>query len=219
MAVVRFSSELTQQITDNASDMFKAQQEAALKSEITDDMGIQLYNWLIDSDARAMMDALPRGFMRTIDHINISHFGNVSVDMNFPLPHPKPWPYAVQGMSKILRAGFHPNEHLNTRGPDVDDVVGNKLLSAFHRRREKMESVRLRKDKFVSDVCKICSAYTTLAPALKAFPALWDLLPQHAKNRHLEVVERKTASSAAALPSDVNLSEVAAVVIATKMLK
>jgi hypothetical protein len=219
MAVVRFSAELIQQITDNASGMFKAQQEAALRSEITDDMGIQLYDWLIDSDTRAMMDALPAGFMRVIDHINISHFSNVSVEMNFPLPYRKPWPYTTQGLPNVLRAGYQPNEHLTTREPNADDVVGIKLFSAFYRRRENIERVRLRKDKFVRDVIKICSAYTTLAPALKAFPALWDLLPQHAKNRHLEVVERKTATSATALPSDVNLSEVAAVVIATKMLK
>jgi hypothetical protein len=219
MAVVRFSAELIQQITDNASDMFKAQQKTALESGITDDMGIQLYDWLIDSDARAKMDALPAGFMRTIDHINISHFSNVSVDATFTLPHPKPWPYTTQGLPNVLRAGYQPNEHLTTRAPSEGDLVGAQLLTMFHFRRENIERVRLRKDKFVSDVSKICSAYTTLAPALKAFPALWDLLPQHAKNRHLEVVERKTATSATALPSDVNLSEVAAVVIATKMLK
>jgi hypothetical protein len=32
--------------------------------------------------------------------------------------------------------------------------------------------------------------YSTLAPAIKAWPALWDLVPDEAKERHKKVVER-----------------------------
>ena len=35
------------------------------------------------------------------------------------------------------------------------------------------------------------TTYSTLAPALKAWPALWDLLDEDTKERHKKIVERK----------------------------
>ena len=39
-------------------------------------------------------------------------------------------------------------------------------------------------------VKKIIGMHTTLGPALKAWPPLWDLVPEGTKNRHRKVVER-----------------------------
>jgi hypothetical protein len=39
-------------------------------------------------------------------------------------------------------------------------------------------------------VKKVCGAYTTLAPALKAWPPLWELIPENYKNKHREIKER-----------------------------
>jgi hypothetical protein len=39
-------------------------------------------------------------------------------------------------------------------------------------------------------VKKVTEAYSTLAPALKAWPPLWDLIPEDVKNTHRKIVER-----------------------------
>ena len=39
-------------------------------------------------------------------------------------------------------------------------------------------------------VSKVCDAYSTLAPALKAWPPLWDLIPEDVKDKHREIKER-----------------------------
>jgi hypothetical protein len=51
------------------------------------------------------------------------------------------------------------------------------------------------------EVAKIAAAdtlnsFSTLAPALKVWPALWDLLPEETKNKHREVVTRAPKTAA-----------------------
>ena len=44
---------------------------------------------------------------------------------------------------------------------------------------------------FLEGVTKVITTYSTLAPALKAWPPLWDLVPESAKVRHRTIVDRK----------------------------
>jgi hypothetical protein len=53
--------------------------------------------------------------------------------------------------------------------------------------------VEAKQEKFLEGINKLMETYSTLAPALKAFPALWDLVPDEAKERHKKIVERKKA--------------------------
>ena len=56
------------------------------------------------------------------------------------------------------------------------------------------EGVRVatqRQEEFVAMVSKVCHAYTTLAPALKAWPPLWELIPEHVKAKHREITVRE----------------------------
>jgi hypothetical protein len=47
-----------------------------------------------------------------------------------------------------------------------------------------------RREEFVDAVKSICNTYSTLAPALKAWPPLWDLVPEDVKDKHREIKER-----------------------------
>jgi len=44
---------------------------------------------------------------------------------------------------------------------------------------------------FVNNTKTIINAFNTLAPALREWPALWDLLPQETRDRHLTVTEKR----------------------------
>ena len=69
--------------------------------------------------------------------------------------------------------------------------------------------------KFVEGINKLMNTYSTLAPALKAFPALWDLVPEEAKERHKKIVERKKAE----VELDVDLNSMTAAVTLNKLTR
>jgi hypothetical protein len=55
---------------------------------------------------------------------------------------------------------------------------------------QRVSAAQQRQADFVNMVSKVCDAYTTLAPALKAWPPLWDLIPDDVKDKHREIKER-----------------------------
>jgi hypothetical protein len=64
-------------------------------------------------------------------------------------------------------------------------------------------------------VQKILHAHATLAPALKAWPALWDLLPESVKNKHRLVVSK--ASSEKPDLDGVDVASLTATVVMNKL--
>jgi hypothetical protein len=55
-------------------------------------------------------------------------------------------------------------------------------------------AIKAKQKEFVKGVNQVTRTYATLAPALKAFPALWDLVPEQYRERHLEITTRKKGS-------------------------
>jgi len=45
-------------------------------------------------------------------------------------------------------------------------------------------------------VASVLNSFSTLAPALKEWPALWELVPDYAKNKYKEITEKRGASKA-----------------------
>jgi hypothetical protein len=73
----------------------------------------------------------------------------------------------------------------------------------------------MRSQEFTEGVSKILSSFSTLAPALKEWPPLWELVPEHAKNKHKEITEKRKADK----PSIDNstLNTLTAAMIASKL--
>jgi hypothetical protein len=74
-----------------------------------------------------------------------------------------------------------------------------------------------RRAEFVEMVKKIVTAYSTLAPALKAWPPLWDFVPDSYKDKHREIKERKK-NDAVNLSEVMDLNSMTSVVVASKFL-
>jgi hypothetical protein len=70
-----------------------------------------------------------------------------------------------------------------------------------------------RRNEFVDMVKQVVGTYTTLAPALKAWPALWDLIPEADKERHREVKERIKKDTTL----DIDLNRLTAMATAAKL--
>jgi hypothetical protein len=80
---------------------------------------------------------------------------------------------------------------------------------------ERVRVVRERKTMFVEQVKKIINAHATLAPALKLWQPLWDLIPEDYKERHRKVVERTKSDTQV----DVDLGSLTATVVAHKLTR
>ena len=79
--------------------------------------------------------------------------------------------------------------------------------------KEKLSAAAKRKEEFVDAVRQVIDAYTTLAPALKAWPALWELIPDHVKDKHREVKERTKKE----VEMSVDLNKMTALISAAKL--
>jgi len=94
-------------------------------------------------------------------------------------------------------------------GISLDDEIVNYLAANMDSNIREIEGVILK-----------LNAYSTLAPALKAWPALWDLVPEDKKDKHREVVVRTKASDTAAnLAEEVDLSKLTGHVTADKLTR
>jgi hypothetical protein len=74
---------------------------------------------------------------------------------------------------------------------DPWDKKDEEIINACTERNVKIQQLRLDCGDFAESVKQLLKGHTTLAPALKQWPALWDLLPSEFKNRHMQIKERK----------------------------
>ena len=213
MATVRFSDNLIDKIVDNAKETFSKRFKEAGK--FPDDMGDRLYNFMF-KDYIDKMNALPPEFFDRYTEFSINRFGGVQVGHTFLLSNNRGFPENYPAASSI-RKGWRVND-LSCN--DMNDPDFLEFEQFFRERADRLRILGEQRDKFVSGVREICEKFTTLAPALKAWPPLWDLLPQNAKDRHLEITERKSASAKTEeLLNEIDLSSMTANVVASKLVR
>lgn len=214
MATVRFSEQLRENIIDNANRLYAERIEAA-EANFNPEWGDQIYN-LMFSTTKAKMLALPNGYLGTSRSISLYGFGDdtmgdisnvpVRLGLTTEMPFPGSMDAGLHGLSGDRHYGGH---RLDGADPRWDTFKAEYLI--FCKAKQKIVNERAN---FVAGVEKVLQAYTTLAPALKAWPALWDLLPQHTQERHKTIVERKKSELSTV---DIDLSSMTAAVTAKKL--
>lgn len=100
---------------------------------------------------------------------------------------------------------------LNSDDPRWSETV----MPAIEQYYEKYTLIEKERDMFVSSVEKLLRANTSLAPALRAFPALWDLLDSEYQERHKKQVARKKPENK--LDPSVDLGKLNAVMAKVKL--
>ena len=86
--------------------------------------------------------------------------------------------------------------------------------------RMKFEGVLYSRKKFISGVKKIITTYSTLGPALKVFPGLWDLIPDKYKEKHKTEDKRANVKKVAQDLSDsIDVNSLTAQVTVHKLTK
>lgn len=197
MATVRMSDELKHNITNNAKAMFTERLNKA-KGAYSSTWGQRVYDSLLGIHVPAM-NALPQGFFFTTNKIGLSTWGDKPISLEFQLNGTYPVPYAAPRESGYDIQGNQYRQTCEVRVSTqkiMSDLSLGDLNVEIMQWLDGIKTVEAQRDQFVEGVSNVLKVHTTLAPALRAWPPLWDLLPEQTKNKHREVKERTTKGEA-----------------------
>ena len=184
MATVRITKELTEQITRAARAKFKDSIAKAEDSRPDDHWGDVIYEKIF-GDYIPIMEQLPAEFFGTTSNIQIQKVGGAACNLAFNLSAPRRWPNAIPANAPAERNYYGAALTL------THDLAWGELHAEVVAWKERCEQARKQAREFTEGVSKILSSFSTLAPALKEWPPLWELVPEWAKNKHKEVVVRE----------------------------
>ena len=216
MATVRFSQQLQDDIVRNAERMFDDNLRQA-RENYPKDWGKKLYDSLFSADIQAKMNALPNGFFGKVESLPLTGFKDAPedvwqtahtkvdtwkrVDLQLQLPSPLPFPPQKE-WQKAGDSGYYMDYSRNE--VDFHNEKFEWLHEPFKKYTQGIFNAVAKKDEFVVGVKSIVTTYTTLAPALKAWQPLWDLLPDDAKERHKKITEKPKPKTAEDIGVDLN---------------
>lgn len=184
MATVRFSKELIDRIEKQATAKMQPaiEKAQALKPDLS--WGQHIYDTLF-LEVKPIISQVPAGWLRQIKSIQIDRIGERSCNMTFELATSQPWPHEFP-RSELAHKTMSYGDGLTLK----DHLVWGEFHADVTAYQQRVEEAAKRRDEFVEAVKKICDTYSTLAPALKAWPPLWDLIPEDVKDKHREIKER-----------------------------
>lgn len=210
MATVRFSQELKDAILRNAKNVFNRQVEEATNSRPSHEWGVKIYDTLFGMHTPAL-NAVPREFLKFTKHVSVDHVGDKHCNLKFELPTERPWPHEFVETELAKKAGYYGEEiHLKNH------LLWGELFAEITAWRERINAANSKRNAFVDQVAQIIGAHATLAPALKMWPPLWDLVPENYKEKHREVKERVVNKPEL---QGVDLGSMTAAVVANKLIK
>ena len=211
MATVRFSEALRGQIRKNAHNLFASQIEAADQS-----FNKQLFDGLYErlfGDYTEHLNKVPPEFFKQVQRLDIHvHRGAQAVLYEMGREYPVPIrDFSIPGRFRMTSHYSAPDVYLDSDCPEWDAL------------REEYEAWRVRKTEvntklveFQNMVGKIIESHATLAPALKVWPALWELIPEDVKERHKQIKESRRNKVKKEL-EDVDFGKLTAAVTVSKL--
>lgn len=207
MATVRISQALIEQVMLNAKESQEKLVQRALASRPSDDWAEKIYNTLLGDSVHAAQQ-LPAHWFNIIDNIHVQRVGSQSCDLVFKFKTPMRWAWNINNDLGYLSYNGANTVYLK------DHLLWGELHAEITAYQERLQFARSRQLEFTVEVKTILNAYTTLAPALKAWPPLWDFIPEVVKNKHREVVAKEKKAEVAL---GVDLSTLTAMATAAKI--
>jgi hypothetical protein len=184
MATVRFSKELTEKIISNAKAKMQPAVTKAEESKPDNSWGQVIYDTIF-AEVKPIISQVPAGWLKTVERMDIEQVVDARCSMRFTFATPLPWPNVF-----VTTASAHKERSYSDGIVLTDERVWAELYAEVVASKERVSAARKRQNEFADMVKKVTEAYSTLAPALKAWPPLWDLIPEDVKNTHRKIVER-----------------------------
>jgi len=210
MAVVRITKALEDTVRNTARDKFTARiREAEQSIPNGEHWGDFIYEKILGKYL-PIMEQLPDKFFSTISVIPVESICGATASINFLLSSQKLWPNELPSDVPIRKAMYSNKLTL------TDDPVWHELYQEVSAWKLRCATIRSQAQEFTEGVSKVLNSYSTLAPALKAWPPLWDLLPEYIKDKHKEIVERTRSDREE--PS-LDTAKLTAIMAASKLLR
>jgi len=212
MATVRFSEELRETILKNAGGLYVAREVAAMANRPV--YVVERVYDLVMAPYAAGIAKLPAVFFRSASMIVISTVADVAIPTSLEsakIENRYITPYEFPALGHVTVSGgyYGSNQWKLENTPETAPIIDEIRVWA-----EGIYKVRAERDKFVEGVKSIITAYETLGPAIKVWPALIDLLPPQAREKHELVVERKKRDEVVV---DADLSTLTSAVVRSKL--
>lgn len=185
MATVRFSKELIDRIVEQATAKMEPAVVKARETKPDNSWGQRIYDILF-LEAKPLIAQAPAGWLKMVEQIKINSVGGVPCNMTFSLATPQPWPYQFVE-TELAKKALSWNDSIDLK----DHLVWGEFYAEVIAYHQRVQEAAKRRDEFVEAVKKFCNTYSTLAPALKAWPPLWELVPEDVKDKHREIKERE----------------------------
>ena len=197
MATVRFSGELKTQITNSARNIYTDRINKA--KELNPTWGDRFYELAFGSykEQLAKIDPawLKKGTQFSIraDVPSTNQHGvpcTIQIREELPLTTSRPVPIDTLPRHMTgceIHTGYTPTYVM--KDPRFEELLQEMVV-----RFKNIQALEMQRDSFVNGIKTVLDAHATLAPALRAFPPLWDLLSDSVKEKHKEVkvIERKS---------------------------
>jgi hypothetical protein len=221
MATVRISDRLTNSILTNARRMF-AQQIDRIGQTLELGEAEAVYEKVMQ-DYLPIVSKLPVGFLREIREFSI-RYGTPAdeVAIYVKLTAERPWFYSHIPANDFFKTNTNAyNSHTavfiqdkafeptgDEHWDNVSAIIKNKIdsIAATHERERT----------FLKGLRTLITKHSTLAPMLKEFPPLWDLIPNDVKETHKTIVKRGKKETEVT-EETIDLSSMTATVIASKL--
>ena len=209
MATVRFSQELKDAIIANAKKVFEKQVQAAKDARPPHSWGNVIYDKMFGHLTPAL-NAVPQEFLKMRESVEVQRVGGLHCNLKFDLTTPRAWPREFKETDLAKKSG-HYSDEIDLK----DDLAWGELHADVTRWRQGIKDALQKQNEFVEQVNQIIKAHTTLAPALKMWPALWDLVPEQYKEKHKEIKVREKRE----VEVNVNLGALTAAVTFNKLTR
>jgi hypothetical protein len=184
MATVRFSKELIEKIIRNACNKMAPAITKAEETKPGNAWGQRIYDTIF-LEVKPIISQVPAGWLKTVDRMDIEQVGDARCDMQFTFATPLPWPNVFVTTDIAKKKRSYSDGIVLT-----DDHVWSEFYAEVVAYKQRVSIVKQRQNEFADMVKKVTEAYSTLAPALKAWPPLWELIPEDVKDTHRKIVER-----------------------------
>ena len=220
MATVKITNDLRQTVIDAAISIFTDRQRVAYKIDT---------RWtaqsLVDFAFEPILDLLKQPdiqpFISKASSVRVQKLNGINPWEGFTAPNahlPVPKGRAFRrhvtnpdGSEGTIDA-YHQYDCLALDFDNVHEV--SDLHTAVAERDKRVAEIKAQQIEFTEVVKAVLDAHSTLAPALRAWPPLWELLDEKTKARHKEVVTRAKAEKPVI---DVDLSAATSIVAMKRM--
>ena len=228
MATVKITKELIEKVLGNARNVHGAKIHALHQSvDLCGWTGDKLLDLAYGTELLTQLRSPAMApFIKPVTEVNLEAVNGQAIGRNFPLAAATPFvigrgiAFPIKRNGEDVGVATLNNAYSSTTGYmrlQVPSDMLNGLDEEFKRAREAQATLRAAQEDYLVSVRKVLESFTTLAPALKMWPALWELLPEDAKDKHKEVRGKPAAAAAKSSAPEVDLDRLTAITAARRM--